>query len=342
MSNIDKLNINGIGYNIGNSSGFGLYTHTKVEKEHKFIGEGSYGSALLTANVSKDDTFSINGKPVKAYIGSVEAVKSMSGNQWIGIWIMFVVDGENMYISGSGTTSLNISVSAIDSQLSLPSKSSPGDFAVVTGTPIENVLLSLNTPNDGSVGDISILIGDLSNYSAIVGDNPLIELRPWLIRQYNGTEWEDKEAYFRTTDGWNTLNNIIFYNGELRSPWELYKDNNGYVSTSVGISGNSISMSAGKTNVSMGGAYARLTGSFTWTGIKKLFVLYDKSGQNRFVIWNSNKIIYESSTIGQNLKVELDMSKYPTSSNLMIGIYSSYDYHGGESGSAVIHKIWVE
>lgn len=79
-----------------------IYTHSKSGTVHEFTGTGPNGRALMTANVNAGDTFTVNGSPVTAYMGTEDAVDGMAGNIWSGKWITFVFDGETLNFKGGG------------------------------------------------------------------------------------------------------------------------------------------------------------------------------------------------------------------------------------------------
>lgn len=56
----------------------------------------------MTAEVQTGDTFTVNGAPVTAYVGTDDAAGSMAGNAWNGKWITFVVEGGTLNFKGGG------------------------------------------------------------------------------------------------------------------------------------------------------------------------------------------------------------------------------------------------
>lgn len=82
--------------------GIQVYTHSKSGSVHEFTGSGPNGRALLTDDIEEGDTFTVNGSPVTAYMGTEDAVDSMAGNAWNGKWVTFVYDGDAINFKGGG------------------------------------------------------------------------------------------------------------------------------------------------------------------------------------------------------------------------------------------------
>lgn len=78
------------------------YTHTRSGTVHNFAGSGANGRALMTADVQAGDTFTVNGEPVTAYMGTESAADAMAGDEWNGKWVSFVFDGETLNFKGGG------------------------------------------------------------------------------------------------------------------------------------------------------------------------------------------------------------------------------------------------
>lgn len=78
------------------------YTHTRSGTVHNFAGSGANGRALMTADVQAGDTFTVNGEPVAAYMGTESAADAMAGSEWNGRWVSFVFDGETLNFKGGG------------------------------------------------------------------------------------------------------------------------------------------------------------------------------------------------------------------------------------------------
>ena len=101
----DQDAMNDLENRIGNGfvdCGVNLYTHNKTGTVHEFTGQGANGRALMTADVSSGDTFTVNGEPVTAYMGTDNATESMAGNPYTGKWVTFVVDDGVLNFKGGG------------------------------------------------------------------------------------------------------------------------------------------------------------------------------------------------------------------------------------------------
>lgn len=96
-----QIQVNDVKSRVDNE-GVQIYTHSKSGTVHEFTGEGPNGRALMTDNVATGDTFTVNGSPVTAYMGSEEAVSSMAGSEWSGKWVTFVFDGDTINFKGGG------------------------------------------------------------------------------------------------------------------------------------------------------------------------------------------------------------------------------------------------
>lgn len=83
-------------------SGVGVYAHTRSGTVNELTGAGPNGRALMTADVQPGDTWTVNGQPVTAYMGTEDATDSMASQPYNGKWITFVIDGSNLNISGNG------------------------------------------------------------------------------------------------------------------------------------------------------------------------------------------------------------------------------------------------
>lgn len=88
-------------------NGISIYTHSRSGNVNEFTGTGPNGRALMTANIESGDTFTVNGVPVTAYMGTEDAVKSMSGEEWNGKWVTFVTQDGVISFSGGGSISQN-------------------------------------------------------------------------------------------------------------------------------------------------------------------------------------------------------------------------------------------
>lgn len=86
--------------------GVKLYTHSKSGTVHEFSGTGPNGRAKMTADVEAGDTFTVNGAPVTAYMGSDDAAKSMAGEEWNGKWVTFVSEDGILSFNGGGADTI--------------------------------------------------------------------------------------------------------------------------------------------------------------------------------------------------------------------------------------------
>lgn len=82
--------------------GVKVYTHSKSGTVHEFTGAGANGRALMTADVQAGDTFTVNGAPVTAYMGTDDAAGSMAGSAWNGKWVSFIVEDGTLNFKGGG------------------------------------------------------------------------------------------------------------------------------------------------------------------------------------------------------------------------------------------------
>lgn len=96
-----QIQINDVKGRVDNE-GIQIYTHSKSGTVHEFTGNGPNGRALMTDNVATGDTFTVNGTPVTAYMGTDDATDSMAGSAWNGKWVSFVYDGSTLNFKGGG------------------------------------------------------------------------------------------------------------------------------------------------------------------------------------------------------------------------------------------------
>lgn len=116
--------------------GIQIYTHSKSGTVHEFTGSGPNGRALMTDNVATGDTFTVNGSPVTAYMGSENAVDSMAGNAWNGKWVTFVFDGDAINFKGGGgkVTVTGLSAAVVKKGTTVTVKQGAKAIASVIGT----------------------------------------------------------------------------------------------------------------------------------------------------------------------------------------------------------------
>lgn len=82
--------------------GISIYTHTRSGTVNEFTGDGPNGRAKMTADVQAGDTFTVNGAPVTAYMGTDDAIDSMAGSPWNGKWVSFIVEDGTLNFKGGG------------------------------------------------------------------------------------------------------------------------------------------------------------------------------------------------------------------------------------------------
>lgn len=112
------------------------YTHSKSGSVHEFTGTGANGRALMTADVAEGDTFTVNGKPVTAYMGADNAVDVMAGSAYNGKWVSFIVEGETLNFKGGGgkVTVEGLSADVIDRDVVVTIKQGAKTVQSVRGT----------------------------------------------------------------------------------------------------------------------------------------------------------------------------------------------------------------
>lgn len=117
------------------------YTHSKSGTVHAFTGAGANGRALMTANVSAGDTFTVNGQAVTAYMGAERAVDAMAGSAWSGKWVSFIVEGDTLNFKGGGgkVTVTGLSADKIDQGTVITVKQGAKVIQQVTGTLLATV-----------------------------------------------------------------------------------------------------------------------------------------------------------------------------------------------------------
>lgn len=78
-------------------NGINIYTHTRSGTVNEFTGTGPNGRALMTADIEAGDTFTVNGVPVSAFVGTYNAVEVMNGADWKDKWVSFAIDDGAIY-----------------------------------------------------------------------------------------------------------------------------------------------------------------------------------------------------------------------------------------------------
>lgn len=112
------------------------YTHSKSGTVHEFTGTGANGRAKMTADVQAGDTFTVNGAPVTAYMGTDDAVGSMAGSSWSGKWVSFIVEGSTLNFKGGGgkVTVSGLTADAVKKGTTVTVKQGAKVVASVSGT----------------------------------------------------------------------------------------------------------------------------------------------------------------------------------------------------------------
>lgn len=140
--------------------GVKVYTHTKSGTVHNFAGTGANGRAKMTADVQAGDTFTVNGAPVTAYMGTELAADTMAGSAWNGKWVSFIVEGGTLNFKGGG------GLAAADKEKLIPENIREG-VVLFAGTPREVVGTLYPAPEPGTFvgytagGAISDMLGGL-------------------------------------------------------------------------------------------------------------------------------------------------------------------------------------
>lgn len=87
-------------------NGVNVYIHSRTGTVNNFVGAGANGRALMTADVQAGDTFTVNGAPVTAYMGTDDAAGSMAGSAWNGKWVSFIVGDKTLNFNGGSSKML--------------------------------------------------------------------------------------------------------------------------------------------------------------------------------------------------------------------------------------------
>lgn len=121
---------------ISSDDGVKVYTHSKSGAVHNFSGSGVNGRAKMTADVQAGDTFTVNGAPVTAYMGTDDAAGSMAGSAWNGKWVSFIVEGGTLNFKGGGgkVTVTGLTADAVKKGTTVTVKQGAKTVASVVGT----------------------------------------------------------------------------------------------------------------------------------------------------------------------------------------------------------------
>lgn len=87
-------------------NGVSIYTHSRSGNVNEFTGTGPNGRAKMTADVQAGDTFTVNGAPVTAYMGTDDAAVSMADRPWNGKWVSFIVGDKTLNFNGGSSKML--------------------------------------------------------------------------------------------------------------------------------------------------------------------------------------------------------------------------------------------
>lgn len=98
LTTIDQVLDSG-GNRLSVDSTIQVYTHTKKNNVHNFVGTGANGRAKITADFASGDTFQVNGTTVTAYCGTDAPDADLIAK---GRWVTFIVDGTTINFRGGG------------------------------------------------------------------------------------------------------------------------------------------------------------------------------------------------------------------------------------------------
>lgn len=118
----------------------------------------------------------------------------------------FVTAIEN--IRAGGGASLN--VIAASSFSALPETADEGTMAVITDTAIGAVYVQKAQPETAAAGDIFISTAANLHTVDIAGDEGSLQIPLGFVHVWNGTAWEQAEAYFHTDGKWIPQSNIVY------------------------------------------------------------------------------------------------------------------------------------
>lgn len=178
------------------------YTHSKSGTVHEFTGTGANGRAKMTADVQAGDTFTVNGAPVTAYMGTDDAAGSMAGSAWNGKWVSFIVEGGTLNFKGGGgkVTVTGLTADKIDQGTVITVKQGAKVIQQVTGTLLATVSgLSANVVKQGTTITVKQGSRVIANIVGTLQPSP----QPGTFTAYSG----------------KTINNAMV--GDLQGAWGL-------------------------------------------------------------------------------------------------------------------------
>lgn len=120
--------------------GIQVYTHSRSGSVNELTGSGPNGRALITSDIQEGDTWTVNGSPVTAYVGTDDATSMMAGQPYTGRWVTFVFDGESVNFKGGGgpVTVEGLSAEVLLSNKTVTVKQGAKVIQEVTGIAPEN------------------------------------------------------------------------------------------------------------------------------------------------------------------------------------------------------------
>ena len=147
LTTIDQVLDSG-GNRLSADSTIQVYTHTKKNNVHNFVGTGANGRAKITADFASGDTFQVNGTAVTAYWGTDAPDADLIAN---GRWVTFIVDGNTInFKPGGGLSNSKLARATATASNVLSGKTFySGDKTLKTGSisskGAESVTLNANT-----------------------------------------------------------------------------------------------------------------------------------------------------------------------------------------------------
>ena len=227
---------------VQSDDGVKVYTHTKSGTVHNFAGSGPNGRAKMTADVQAGDTFTVNGAPVTAYMGTDDAAGSMAGSAWNGKWVSFIVEGGTLnFKGGSAGQNYRVNVSS-----ALPPTAAENTVWVESGENTTRYSFSSTAPtsiNGDAVrqGDIWIKTGVVSLCAFNAARRNVLMICPVGAYQYNASTgaWDEKKMAVRLSGQWVypyqdvTLYDNGYVNAELIGGFNLYPLSGGFGTPTV-------------------------------------------------------------------------------------------------------------
>lgn len=149
-----------------------VYTHTRSGTVNEFTGTGPNGRALMTADIEAGDTFTVNGQPVTAYMGTDQADSTMAGSSWNGKWITFTFDGAQINFKGGGELSATDKAKLIPENIRYGVTLFEGTTMEVAGTLKLNIVdEDVSSQVTGKWNPTIDVKGFLPNYQSLTKEN---------------------------------------------------------------------------------------------------------------------------------------------------------------------------